>query len=223
MKYVEEMQKRIVYGSIHEWNDVEADEVDVAKGDDEPLVMNPKKPIVWEQWGGIVERGAPESLMLTRLAPSKTIRRAPGPGPIRKRDWKPLAEKYLRDKKVVLCTDGARSYKLRIPGVMHTWVVHKKKRVKIGGTWRWIKPKFVKLHTHYLPPNGRKLVVKAGTQIIDRFWSHLRSHLRSGPRRPGSINLRRRVRSAQWTYWYRGQDLWAKTCEMLKYSFSKFK
>ena len=110
-----------------------------------------------------------------------------------------------------------------MPGVMHTWVVHKKKRAKIGGKWRWIKPKFVKLHTHYLPPKGRKLVVKAGTQIIDRFWSHLRSHLRSGPRKPGSINLRRRVRSAQWTYWYRRQDLWAKTCEMLKYSFSKFK
>ena len=74
--------EKIVYGSIHEWNDVEADEVDVAKGDDDHLVMNPKKTIVWEQWGGIVERGAPESLMLTRLDPSKTIRRAPGPGPI---------------------------------------------------------------------------------------------------------------------------------------------
>ena len=185
--------------------------------------MNPKKNIVWEQWGVIVERGAPESLMLTRLAPSKTRRRAPGPGPIRKRDWKPLAEKCLRDKMVILCTDGARSYKLRLPGVMHTWVVHKKKRVKIGGKWRGIKPKFVKLHTHYLPPKGRKLVVKAGTQIIDRFWSHLRTHLGTGPRKPGTVSLRRRIRSAQWTYWYRGHDLWEKTCEGLKHSFPKAK
>ena len=43
MKYVEEKQKRIVYGSIHEWNDVEADEVDVAKGDEDHVMKNPKK------------------------------------------------------------------------------------------------------------------------------------------------------------------------------------
>ena len=46
--------------------DVEADEVDIGKGaasarDD----VNEEKPIVWEQWGGVVERGAPHTLVLT--------------------------------------------------------------------------------------------------------------------------------------------------------------
>ncbi len=57
--------------------------------------------------------------------------RAPGPGPIRKRDWAPLARRHLEGKKVILHTDGARAYTLKVPGVLHDNVVHMKK--KAGG------------------------------------------------------------------------------------------
>ena len=63
----------------------------------------------WEQWGGIVERGYPDTLVLKRLQPKKTKMSAPGPGAIRKRDWAPIANKHLKGRRVFLHTDGARA------------------------------------------------------------------------------------------------------------------
>lgn len=65
-------------------------------------------------------------------------------------------------------------------------------------------------------PDGQKLTVKSGTQIIDRCWRHLRDHLRYTPRKPGNPILERKIRSAQWLYWNRNKNLWAKTGEMLR-------
>ena len=67
-----------------------------------------------------------------------------------------------------------------------------------------------------LSQDGDKLYVKTGTQVMDRFWRHLREHLGSMKKKPGSARLRRRIRSAQFTYWYKGQDLWLKTGDMLE-------
>ena len=77
--------------------------------------------------------------------------RAPGPGPIRKPDWKPFANKFLKDRKVILHTDGARTYKLWLPGVLHDNVVHKKKKAIIAGKTIWIKPQYAKIWTHTHP------------------------------------------------------------------------
>ena len=131
-RYVEHKEKSITYGSASGdlWRDVEADEVDVGKALEEDSDQKPK--LRWEQWCGIVERGRPSSLRLFRLEPPLTAPRAPGPGPIRKHDWSDIGKKLLRDRHVVLHTDGARAYKLRIPGVMHCNVVHKKKRITIN-------------------------------------------------------------------------------------------
>ena len=57
----------------------------------------------------------------------------PGPGPIRKRDWKPVAKQYLEVRRMVLHTDGARAYKLKLDQVERCNVVHKKKQVKANG------------------------------------------------------------------------------------------
>lgn len=38
-----------------------------------------------------------------------TVKRAPGPGAMRKADWRPLGSKRLKDRNVVLHTDSARS------------------------------------------------------------------------------------------------------------------
>ena len=128
-RYVHLKEKDIVYGK---WRDVEADEVDLGKGVvNEPV--NENLCIRWEQWGGLVERGRPSSLRLFRLSPALTDRRAPGPGPIRKQDWKPIAEKYLAGKGVILHTDGARPYKLKLPDVVHCNVVHQKKKKIVKG------------------------------------------------------------------------------------------
>lgn len=212
--FVEKKEKSIKFGSGEQWKDVEADEVDLRKKT-EPLASPSVKSTSWEQWGGIVERGAPETLVLTRLKPCRTKARAPGPGPMRKRDWAPTASKYLKGCNVVLHTDGARAYKLKLDGVIHDNVCHSKKRIGHGGRSGWNNPTFVKTVTHTLP-DGQKLRVKAGTQIIDRFWRHLRSHLEGHTAGVGSATLRRRVRSAQWTYWHKGDDLWAKTGELFQ-------
>ena len=101
-------EKDITYGN---WKDVEADVadvVDLGKG----IFDNPSSRLLntrWEQWGGLVERGRPASLRIFRLNPKNTKKRAPGPGPIRKRDWKPIAKKHLEGKNVILHTDGARA------------------------------------------------------------------------------------------------------------------
>ena len=101
---------------------------------------------------------------------------------------------------------------------LHTWVRHKKKKVKVNGKMIWIQPKYVKLYTHKLPEGG-KLQVKGGTQIMDRFWSSLRDHLGTMKRKPNSAALTRRIRSAQWVHWHRTTDLWLQTGKMVELLF----
>ena len=101
--------------------------------------------------------------------------RSPGPGPIKKRDWLPMARKWLKGRCVFIHTDGARSHKIGmnrktyLDGVIHDYVVHKQK--KINGVW--VKPKYVKLVRHKML-DGKIICTKAGTQIIDRCWKHVR-------------------------------------------------
>ena len=97
-------EAKIEFSSSAPWLDLEADEVDIGRNEeDEPSDAN--KPIAWEQWGGIVERGRRGSLILFRLDPKLAKKRAPGPGPIRKRDWVPLAKKWIGNAKVLSMTD----------------------------------------------------------------------------------------------------------------------
>ena len=214
--FVEKRQASMVFGQNGKWHDVEADEVDLRKTTLFTDVLDPEsKNTSWEQWGAIVERGAPGTLVLERLRPNITKARAPGPGAMRKRDWQPIALKYIKGRSVVLHTDGAKAYRMKVPAVIHDNVVHAKKRCLVGGKVVWIKPCFTKVVTHTLP-DGKTLRVKAGTQIVDRFWRHLRSFLEGNSLKVNSAVIRARVRSAQWVYWYRNEDLWAHTGKLLK-------
>ena len=231
-QYVTQKEKDIVFGG--KWEDVEVDEVDI--GDTVAGNLNTK----WEQWGGLVERGRPSSLVLFRLNPILTKKRSPGPGPIRKRDWQPIAKKHIAGRKVILHSDGARAYKLRLPDVRHCNVVHKKKRIVINGKASnsdlncfncllrdlldsvipvcqavWVKPHYTKQYDVKLP-DGKKVRVKSGAQIIDRFWNTLRSHLKHTNRIPGSQVLLRKLRSAQFEYWHRCANMWEVTGQMLQ-------
>lgn len=88
---MEKKEKEIHFGRKGCWQDVEADEATFDKLMNDSLVH-------WEQWAGLVARGRPESLVLVRLKPPRTTTRAPGPGAIRKVDWKPLADRLLKDR-----------------------------------------------------------------------------------------------------------------------------
>lgn len=151
--------------------------------------------------------------MLTVLNPIHSKKRGPGPGPIRKRDWAPIAKRKLQDRQVVLHTDGARAYKIKVPGVIHYNLVHQKRRATHGAKVFWQNPNFTKVVEHALP-DGRTLHNQARTQVLDRFWAHLRSHLRFHGHRVGSKALARRIKSIQWTYWFRGADQLAATWQM---------
>jgi hypothetical protein len=203
--FVEHREKTITFGGpLHPaWVDVEADEVDLAKELVENADSAPKgKQLRWEQWAGIVQRGRPETLVLYKTNPKLTKRHAPGLGPIKKTDWTPMAAKLLKGRRVFLQSDGARSYKLglnrkrRLDGVIHDYVVHKKKKVR----GKWIRPKYVQLFRHIMP-DGSVVCTKGGTHIIDWCWQHLRQHM---GHRHISVNRSlwsARVRSAQWEYW----------------------
>lgn len=72
------------------------------------------------------------------------------PGPIWRRDWKPIARKYVKNRNVILHIDGARAYRMHIPCVLHDNVVHKKK-VMIKGKSTWLRPHYTKVCQHTLP------------------------------------------------------------------------
>lgn len=229
LRHVDIKEKKIKFCAHDEWNDVEADEVDLGhiidesgpKTDHDAKSRKSKKIKSWEQWGGIVERGYPDTLVLSRLNPIKTTKRAPGPGPISKRDWKPLGQKHLAGRKALLHTDGARAYKLELDQVLHDNVVHAKKKRIINGKAVWVRPKYVKVVKHKLPSTSTTLFAKAGTQVIDRFWQHLRAHLRSIGRAPKNNAMTRKIRCAQWTYWMKGKDLWLETGRMCTELFER--
>ena len=211
-RWVEEKEKSILFGNAKTWADVEADEATFSNTDLQEMAEDPAKPIIWEQWCGIVQRGAPHTLVLKRLTPQTSARRAPGPGAIRKIEWQPLATKHLRDRIVVLHTDAAKSYKLKMSGVLHDHVRHCKKRVKVKGKWMWKLPTYVPVTTHKDPKTGRKFKTKGGTQIIDRAWRFLKDRIHLNQHcRVGMPLLRAKIRSAQYEYWHRNAGLWLQT------------
>ena len=120
-------------------------------------------------------RGDPSTLILERLPIKRTSARAPGPGPLKWSTWQPIAARLLENSNVVLHTDAAKAYQKPIAGVMHTKVVHQKK--KVGS--KWIKPHFTK-----------RVSIKLR---VDRHSSELQAHrplMVCGPRcgrRPGNF------------------------------------
>ena len=220
--HVLKVEKTITFGGApRAWRDVEVDEATFDKKTLEPWEVsdadqNAGKNTLWEQWGGLVQRGCPKTLVLVKLNPAVTVPRAPGPGAMRKIDWKPLAHKYLKNRRVILHSDSARSYRMKVPGMLHDAVIHQKKRVKRAGKWVWKKPTFVKVSSHKLP-DGRTIKTKAGTQIIDRAWRFIKERLRRNQRaKAGSSLLALQIRSAEWEYWHRNEDLWACTGALLR-------
>ena len=122
----------------------------------------------------------------------------------------------------VLHTDGAKGYQLEIEGLKHDHVVHKTRKlvrngkpVKKNGRFVWIKPQYTKTFTH-TAASSKKFKCKGGTQVIDCFWRHLHGYLKHRSFAVRSLQFATRVRSAQWAYWHRHDDLWLETGKMLR-------
>ena len=183
----EKEQDKIVLGDGKSWRDAEVDEVSTKK----KLVWRPPTNpgqdataavarMEWDSWLGMQERGKPESLVLIQLRSALPSRPPQALGPITKEMWTPIAKKLLENRKIILHTDGARAYRVRVQGMRRDSVIHKKK--KVNGVWK--KPKFAKPNTHVLP-DGTKIRCMMGTQTIDGLWKHLRQQIKdisaSGP------------------------------------------
>ena len=215
--YVESHQKSMSFGFARgkKWMEVEADEAVFDKfllpAEDSPAR---NRMMQWEQWLGMVARGKPSSLVLIRLPCVTTRKRAPGPGAIKKVHWTKIANTWLKGRNIILHTDSARSYKAKVAGVLHDSVVHQKKRVWKGGKWIWQPPTFVRLARHTLP-DGRRLTLKAGTQVVDRAWRFIKDRLKINQNvKRNSTLLQAKIRSAQFEYWHKGKDAWTSAGEL---------
>ncbi|CAE7779757.1 unnamed protein product [Symbiodinium sp. CCMP2456] len=211
------------------WVDVEADEATFDKRDmsQDPavqhLVVKKSETIKWGSGGGGIQRGRPRTLVLRKLIPKLTVKRAPGPGAIRKTKWSTVANELLLDLKVIRHTGSAKSYKAKVRGVLHDKVVHCKKRVKVNGKLRWLNPKYVGIVTHKIPGTQETLKVKSGTQIIDRAWRFLKDRIAMNQHcKAGSSLLRGKLRSAQREYRFKNQDLWLACGDLCRESLRKF-
>ena len=135
--FVEKEEKNIVFGNQKTWVDVEADEATFDKKDIsrdpafQRLIVKNGETIMWQQWGDVIQRGPSSYFGPAEVDPHAY--RAPGPGAIRKTEWKTIAQ---QERKVILYTDSAKSCKAKVKGVLYDKVVHCKKRVKVTGKFR---------------------------------------------------------------------------------------
>ena len=102
----------------------------------------------------------------------------------------------------------------------HTTVTHKRKPGKKGEKQidgvHYTKKMEVTLF------DGRKMVVKGGTQIVDGFWAYLRKQvgrtgLHSGDAASATrTRLYQIVRHFQWQYWHLEKDRFVLFCELIR-------
>ena len=159
--------------------------------------------------------------MLWRLSPSMTVSNSPGPRAIRIPDWSFKAVKHLKNRNCALHTDGARTYKLEVEGLLHDHVVHRPRQfqrngriVERNGRPVWLKLVYIQTFTHKTC-QGKTVKCKGSTQIIDRFWQHLRRFMKYRSYGVGSVQMITRIRAAQWSYWHKDENLWLQTDAML--------
>ena len=72
---------------------------------------------------------------------------------------------WLKDRQVILHTDGAKACKLALSGVIHDNVVQKKKRLVVNGKQTWVRPHYTKLCTHTLPNGKEKQARRSSTDF----------------------------------------------------------
>ena len=130
--------------------------------------------------------------------------------------WRPIGERYLKGKRIILHTDSARAYSLCMDDVVHTVVIHQRK--KLTDTL-WLEPSFVEKTILDLPGGGR-FAVKSGTQTIDGWWTHLRRSLVNRGT-DDDDRIMKLVRLAQWRKWEQGKDYVTALAHVISKDFNK--
>ena len=128
LRYVEHKQSQVCLGEGLKWSECEVDEV-TCRG------RRVGQKVTWYQYCGLLKRGDRRTLVLGKMKVKTTSVKLKGkgagstvsPGPITKAEWKKIADKYVKLRKVLLHCDGARAYKFsNIPGVVTDAVKHKR-------------------------------------------------------------------------------------------------
>eukprot|EP00971_Amphidinium_carterae_P069419 1373460-Amphidinium_carterae.1 len=201
---VRDIQEGIKFNATKSWVDVEADEVILRKtsvGDNK---------VQWLSYLGLVKRGCPSSLVLIELEHRVTKKRSPGPGPLRSSEWKKIGQRYVEDQYLILHTDSAKAYNEEFKQLLHTRVVHMKK--KVNG--QWLLPKYTE-DIELTLPDGGTLSVKSGTQFIDGLWRLVKESIRPlGCRFDGKIDDM--IRVCQWRYWNQGKCPWKSVDDLMQ-------
>lgn len=225
--FVEHEQSKIRLGGADEWTECEADEVTIRGKKDQS-----GKKVTWHQYCGILRRGDRRSLILHRMHSRTTSVKIHGkgmgsrvsPGPITKVEWKKIANRYLKNQKVLLHTDGARAYRFeKIAGVITDFVKHKRPRPVYSALWCHSLPRDQKKAHALAKHKGEvdKVWVKKGTQIIDCVWKLLRKNGVPQNVKADASPIDRRVREWQWRHWNAEVDKWAALGPICTYSFQR--
>jgi hypothetical protein len=209
---VQRAQSKVIFGGRTAWTQGESDEVSLR------CVQKANRKI-WQRYMVIMERGNPKKTVLLRL-PSSNVKGSGqgGGGAIKKKEWKPIAEKWLAGTKFINHCDSARAYRTtKINGVKQTWVRHSHK--KIGS--RTFKPCYVKKKVLHLPRKAeevhmhrrswsseQKLTVVLGTQMADNFFKHMRAGVGPTTKSSNPTIVNTNVRAFQWNWMHRNENLW---------------
>ena len=191
---------------------VEVDEVTLGK---RAAAADSGDRVVWDNFLGMMERGNSKSLVVIRLPTRSTTKRSPGPGPITRKMWKPIAQRWVKDRRILLHSDSAKAYNLKVPGMVHTKVIHQKK--KVGD--KWVKPRYVEIE-NVTTDDGDTIVLKKGTQYIDGWWRLLRKEVRRTMPPSGSAHMNAVVKFAQWKTWHQSEDLWVALGRVLRWHYA---
>lgn len=212
--YVEKQQLSIQLGDGVKWSQCEVDEV-TCRG------KRQGNKVTWYQYCGLLRRGDRKSLILAKMKIKSTYVKRKGkgqgsivsPGPISKAEWKPIADKFVKLRKILLHSDGARAYRFtKIPGVVTDSVKHKRPRPIYTALWRHVLPKDqMKAHTSLakLAASEKETVwVKKGTQLIDNVWRQLKLIGLPKSTKAEDAAVHPRVREFQWHHWHAEDDKW---------------
>ena len=91
------MRRRSLLGDRWFGSPLRGDEVDLKEFVDEE--DGDEKALAWEQQQGVVKRSDRKTLALSRARLAMTKRRAPGPGPIKTTDRRPIANRFPTEDK----------------------------------------------------------------------------------------------------------------------------
>lgn len=223
VSFVEKKQLTIQLGDGKKWSQCEVDEV-TCRG------KRRGQRVTWYQYCGLLKRGDRRTLILAKMKVKATFVKRKGkgagstvsPGPITKKEWAQIANKFVKLRKILLHSDGARAYRFsKIPGVVTDAVKHKRPKPVYTALWRHVLPKDqTKAHTDLkkLPPSEKEVVwVKKGTQLIDNCWRQLKLLGLPKSTKAEDDAVHFRVREFQWHHWNAENDKWKAAGDVIHF------